>query len=214
MRIWASITSVDLGELVDVVMRLQDAGVDGIHVDVCDGIFVPDFTFGHRVVRALTSRTTLPVEAHLMVANPEPLLPALADAGAARIAFHVEATAYPWRVAGLASDLGMQVGVAVNPATPVPSLRYLSQALSFVNVLTTEPDTRGERLLPRMEDRVRQVADAAGPMPVQVDGGLNLAVLSRFVSAGASEFVVGRSLVGADDFSLRMREFRRALPAR
>jgi ribulose-phosphate 3-epimerase len=149
-----------------------------------------------------------------MVANPEPLLPALADAGAARIAFHVEATAYPWRVAGLASDLGMQVGVAVNPATPVPSLRYLSQALSFVNVLTTEPDTRGERLLPRMEDRVRQVADAAGPTPVQVDGGLNLAVLSRFVSAGASEFVVGRSLVGADDFSLRMREFRRALPAR
>jgi ribulose-phosphate 3-epimerase len=211
MKIWASITSIDLGEFVDVAMRLQESGLDGIHVDICDGVFVPDFTFGHRVVRALTSRTTLPVEAHLMVAQPESFLTALADAGAARIAFHIEATRYPWRVAGLAADLGMQVGLAINPATLVPQLSYLSGAISFVNVLTTEPDTRGELLLSRMEQRVRHVVDAAGSAPVQVDGGMSLDVLGSFASAGASEFVIGRSLVGADDLSTRMREFRQAL---
>jgi ribulose-phosphate 3-epimerase len=208
MRIWASITSIDLGELVDVGMRLQEAGVDGIHVDVCDGAFVPEITFGHRVVRALTSRLSVPVEAHLMVADPEQQVAALADAGAARIAFHLEATRYPWRVAGLTAGLGVAVGVAVNPATHLSGLPYLSEGVSFVNALTTEPDLVGERLLPRMTERVRQVADVVAPTAVQVDGGLSANALAAFAAAGATEFVVGRALVGATDLAAQLRTVR------
>ena len=208
MRIWASITSIDLGELVDVGMRLQEAGVDGIHVDVSDGAFVPEITFGHRVVQALTSRLAVPVEAHLMVAEPERQVAPLADAGAARIAFHLEATRYPWRVAGLTADLGVQVGVAINPATHLDGLSYVSEGVSFVNVLTTEPDLHGERLLPRMGDRVRRVADLVAPTPVQADGGLSADSLAAFAAAGATEFVVGRALVAAEDMEAQVRTLR------
>lgn len=211
MRIWASISSIDLGELVDIGARLQDAGVDGIHVDISDGVFVPEITFGHRIVAALTSRLTVPVEAHLMVADPELQVSPLADAGAARIAFHLEATRYPWRVAGLITERGVGAGVAVNPVTHLTGLAYLSEAVSFINVLTTEPDAQGERLLPQMVDRVRQAADVAAPTPIQVDGGMSEDSLAQFASSGATEFVVGRALVGAADIAAQVQALRRRL---
>ena len=214
MRIWASITSIDLGELVDVGARLQEAGVHGIHVDVSDGVFAPEITFGHRVVQALTSRLSLPVEAHLMVSDPERQIAPLVDAGAARVAFHLEATRYPWRVAGMTADLGVLAGVAVNPATPLDQLSHLSEGVSFVNVLTTEPDTRGERLLPRMADRVRQVVGLAAPTAVQVDGGMGPESLAAMAAAGASDVVVGRALVAAADLGTRLQELRAALGPR
>lgn len=195
-RIWASITSIDLGELVEVAQRLEEAGVDGIHVDVSDGVFAPDLTFGHRVVSALTSRTSLPVEAHLMVVTPEEQLRVAADAGATRACFHVEGTRYPWRVAGVGRSLGLDIGVAVNPVTPVESLQYLVPLCDYVNVLTTEPDEQGEHLLPAVADRVARVAAlGAGGWAVQVDGGVNVENLPPLVAAGATEVVVGRGLV-------------------
>ena len=195
-RIWASLATVDLGELVEVAQRLEEAGVDGIHIDVSDGVFAPDLTFGHRVVSALTSRTSLPVEAHLMVVTPEEQLRAVAGAGASRACFHVEATRYPWRVAGLGKSLGLDVGLAVNPVTPVTSLQYVLTLCDYVNVLTTEPDELGEHMLPAASDRVAQVA-ALGPgaWAVQVDGGVNAENLPPLIAAGATELVVGRALV-------------------
>jgi ribulose-phosphate 3-epimerase len=195
-RIWVSVTSIDLGELVDVAQRLEEAGVDGFHVDVSDGIFAPDLTFGHRVVSALTSRTSLPVEAHLMVVTPEEQLRAVSDAGASRASFHVEASRYPWRVAGLGKSLGLEVGLAINPVTPVESLHYLVPICDYVNVLTTEPDEQGERMLPAVRERLSQVAAlGAGGWAVEVDGGVNLENLPPLVAAGATEIVVGRALV-------------------
>jgi ribulose-phosphate 3-epimerase len=199
-RLWASVTTVDLGELVEVAQRLEEAGADGIHVDVCDGVFAPDLTFGHRVVSALTSRTSLPVEAHLMVVTPEEQLRAVADAGAARACFHVEATRYPWRVAALGSALGLSVGLAVNPVTAVDPLGYLAKLCDYVNVLTTEPDEQGEHILPAVADRVAKVAAlGGGAWAVQVDGGVTLANLPPLLAAGATEVVVGRALLSDPD---------------
>lgn len=212
MKIWASISGIDLGELIDIARRLEEAGVDGIHVDVSDGVFVPDLTFGHRVVAALTARVAVPVEAHLMVVDPEKHLAAFAGSGASRVAFHFEATRYPWRVAWMARDLGMEVGVAINPATPSPQLAYLDEAINFVNVLTTEPDFEGERLLPEMEGRVRHVATTVGASTtIQVDGAMSGATLPNFARAGASEFVVGRALVAASDITAELVSLRAAL---
>jgi ribulose-phosphate 3-epimerase len=167
MKIWASISSVDLGELVDV--------------------------------------------AHLMVVAPETHLAALAGSGASRAAFHVEATQYPWRVAWMVRDLGMQVGVAINPATPSPQLSYLDEAIDFVNVLTTEPDFEGERLLPEMDRRVRQIAmTISASTTIQADGAMSSATLPNFARAGASEFVVGRALVAASDIREELASLREA----
>jgi ribulose-phosphate 3-epimerase len=209
MKIWASISSIDLGELVDIAHQLEEVGVDGIHVDVSDGVFVPELTFGHKIVAALTSRVSLPVEAHLMVVNPEKHLAAFAAAGAARVAFHLEATQYPWRVAWIARDLGMQVGVAINPATPPPRLSYLDDAIHFVNVLTTEPDLRGERLLPEISRRVHQISQTVGASTaIQVDGAISVETGADLAKAGASEFVVGRSLLSASDMTGELASLR------
>jgi len=194
--VWASVSTVDMGRLVDVCQALEEAGVDGIHVDVSDGVFTPDLTFGYRVVAALSTRLRIPVEAHLMVANPEERLREVAEAGAARVSFHVEATPYPWRVIGRGRSMGMAVGVAINPVTPLASLEYLLPGVDFVNVLTTEPDGRGERLLPSMDRRVASArAITGGRVPVQVDGGVTEENIAGLRAAGASEFVVGRALV-------------------
>jgi ribulose-phosphate 3-epimerase len=198
-RIWASITALDLGELVEVAQRLEEVGVQGIHVDVCDGVFAPDLTFGRSVVSALTRRTSLPIEAHLMVVTPEEQLRAVADVGAARACFHVEATRYPSRVAGLGKSLGLEVGLALNPVTPVDSLRYLAPLCDYVNVVTTEPDEQGEHMLPFMDDRVHEVAAiGAGSWAVQVDGGINATNLQLLLAAGATDLVVGRALSWRD----------------
>jgi ribulose-phosphate 3-epimerase len=197
--VWASVSTVDLGRLVDVCQGLEDAGVDGIHVDVSDGVFAPDLTYGYRVVAALSTRLRIPVEAHLMVANPEERLGEVADAGAARASFHVEAAPYPWRVIGRARAAGIVVGVAINPVTPLASLEYLLPGVDFVNVLTTEPDGRGERLLPSMDRRVASArALTGGRVPVQVDGGVAEVNIAGLSAAGASEFVIGRALVDRD----------------
>jgi len=200
--IWASVSTVDLGRLVDVCQALEEAGVDGIHVDVSDGVFTPDLTFGYRVVAALSTRLHIPVEAHLLVANPEERLREVAEAGATRVSFHVEATPYPWRVIGTGRSMGMAVGVAINPVTPLASLEYLLPGVDFVNVLTTEPDGRGERQLPSMDRRVAGArAITGGGVPVQVDGGVREDNIAGLRAAGASEFVVGRALVDREAMS-------------
>jgi ribulose-phosphate 3-epimerase len=200
-RFWASVTTLDLGQLVDVAQALQEAGVDGMHVDVSDGVFTPDLTFGYRVVRALTSRLSIPVEAHLMVVNPEEQLRAVGDAGASRASFHFESTGYPWRVVCLARSLGISVGIAFNPATPVGSGEYLREEINFVNILTSEPDNFGERMLPRMSRRVAEARVCLGTeCVIQVDGGVSATNIAALSEAGAREFVVGRALLDQEAF--------------
>ena len=146
-----------------------------------------------------------------MVVDPEKHLAALAGSGARRLSFHVEATQYPWRVAWMVRDLGMQVGVAINPATPSTQLSYLDEAIDFVNILTTEPDFKGEKLLPEMDQRVRQVSTtSSSSTTVQVDGAMSAPMLPDFARAWATEFVVGCALVAASDMAAEVVSLRHA----
>jgi ribulose-phosphate 3-epimerase len=212
-RLFGSITSADPMSLGDEVGRLTDAGVDGIHVDIADGVFTPDFTFGLRVVRAVAAATSVLVDVHLMCVRPEVQLSQLAGIcdPRMRVAVHIEACAYPWRTISLARQLGLRVGLAVNPATPPESLGALASAVDFVNVLTTDPDFAGERLLPGSAQRVA-AARALMPRPVslQVDGGIRLEVTRDLVAAGADEIVVGRALFAASDTRQAVDAFRTA----
>jgi ribulose-phosphate 3-epimerase len=211
VRVWASVTTADLGRLTETAQILQTSGVDGLHVDLADGVFTPDLTFGARVVAALTSSVDIPVEAHLMVTTPEAQTRAVADAGASRVAFHLESTPYPWRLIHLIRSLGLEVGVAINPVTPAGSLGYLVDAVDLVNILSTEPDGHGEEHLGEIPARVAHVRHLMGAKcSVQVDGGVRTEHVAELVRSGADEFVVGRALVDVDDPTRVMRDLRAA----
>jgi len=200
MRLLASIRPLDPLELGAGCERLLETGVDGLHVDLADGVFAPELTVGPEVVRALAARTAALLDVHLMVAGPEPYVRAVAEAGATRVAFHLEAAPYPWRLASLARSLGLQVGVALNPATAVAALEPVAAAVDFVNLLTTELDLAGERLLPGATERVAAARRLLPPeVWIQVDGGVEADNAAGLVAAGADELVVGRALAGAAD---------------
>jgi ribulose-phosphate 3-epimerase len=170
-------------------------------------VFVPDLTFGLRTVRALRARTDALLDVHLMVARPEEYLRGLADAGANRVCFHVEAAAYPWRLVSLGRSLGLEVGAALNPATPLAVLEALASSVDFVNLLTTEPDFSGELVLPGMVERVERARrDLPAEVRLEVDGGVDERTVSAF--AAADDLVAGRAICGSEDWSTTVAELR------
>jgi ribulose-phosphate 3-epimerase len=208
-RIFASLTSLDPAGLGEAALRLLSAGVDGLHIDVADGVFVPDITYGPRVVAALRRLTEGTLDVHLMVSHPERTAPAVAEAGASRVSFHIESTRNPWRVASLVKRYPVEVGIAVNPVTPLATLEALGESVDFVNLLTTDPDLSGERLLPRMADRVFAASSLLpGATAIEVDGDIGTSNISLFASAGASEFVVGRSICGSPNWTTEVTKLK------
>lgn len=209
-RILASVVSVDQGEIGAAACRLLDAGVDGLHLDISDGEFVPDLTFGLRTVDALRARTEAFLDVHLMVARPEDYLDGLAHAGATRVSFHVEAAPYPWRVVSLARSLGLECGVALNPVTPLATVEDLSHSVDFVNLLTTEPDHAGQRLLSGMAARAARLRELLPKhVRLQVDGGIDRSTVSQF--ADADDLVVGRGICGEVDWAEAVADLRRRI---
>lgn len=214
-RIFASIRSVDPTELGTASERLLTAGVDGLHVDLADGVFVPELTFGVAVARALLERTQALLDVHLMVVRPEEYLPILAQAGIRRVSFHLESAPYPWRVCSLARSLGIEVGLALNPATPLTVLETIGAAVDFVNLLTTEPDFAGEQLLP---GSIERAAAARRLLPehvlLEVDGGIDAETGRSLADGGVNDFVIGRAIAGANDWNRAVEQLRHALGAR
>jgi ribulose-phosphate 3-epimerase len=213
-RLAPSVLNADLAQLAEQV-RLVEEAADWIHLDLMDGHFVPNLTFGPPVVAALRPYTDHYLDCHLMVTDPEALLPALAEAGAGGVTMHVEALDDPVRALRAAAGLGMAPGLALRPGTPLQAVLPHLDAVDLVLPMTVEPGFGGQAfddgVLPKIAAARDAIRRAGRPVALQVDGGVNAATLPRCLDAGADVFVVGTAIFGADDPAAAAKAFRALL---
>ena len=191
-----SILSADISRLGDQVREAVAAGADRIQVDIMDGHFVPNLTFGPLVVEAVRKVTDLPIEAHLMVERPEQFIEAFAKSGASLIEVQVESTTSLYRTVQTIKELGADAGVAINPATSVEALREILPYISVVNVMTVEPGFGGQKFIVHSPDKIRRLRVIAPEMEIEVDGGIDARTAPLVVNAGATVLVAGSSVFG------------------
>jgi ribulose-phosphate 3-epimerase len=193
-----SILSADFARLGDQVAEAESAGADRIHVDVMDGHFVPNLTIGPVVVQALRRVTALPLDVHMMIAEPDRWVDAFADAGGTALIPHVEATPHVHRTVERIRELGRRAGVALNPATPVAALEELVTELDLVLVMTVDPGFGGQELIPATLPkirRIRELLDRIRPQcEVHADGGIHPQTAPAAVDAGACVLVAGSAI--------------------
>ena len=214
MRLAPSILAADLADLAGALRLCEDGGADAVHVDVMDGHFVPNLTFGIPVVAALKRRTRLPLDVHLMVEEPSRLLEEYVRAGAAAITVHVEAEPHLHRVASALRGWGVRAGVALNPSTPVECLVDLLPALDSVLLMSVNPGFAGQAFIPETLDKARRLAAmarAAGrPLSIGMDGGLGRGNIRAALLAGVDFAVVGSAIFAAANPVQEMLEVRQA----
>lgn len=193
-----SILTADLGHLAEQIAQAEAGGADSIHLDVMDGMFVPNITFGPVLVEAVRRYTSLPLDVHLMIHDPDRYLKAFAAAGATILTVHQEACLHLNRTVQQITALGCKAGVALNPATPIDAAREMLPFVDMVLVMTVNPGFGSQRFIETMTSKVRRMRrmlDEFNPTAdLQVDGGISAANIEDMVSHGANVFVVGSSV--------------------
>ena len=211
IKIAPSILNADFGRLADQVHLLEQGGADCLHLDIMDGHFVPNLTFGPPVVASIRKITRLPFDAHLMVSNPDSLLEAFAAAGSDIITVHVETCPHLCRTISAVKALGRKAGVALNPATPLSVLEYVLDQVDLVLLMTVNPGWGGQEFITGMYEKIRslrRILDTSGRQPdLQVDGGINKANLEAVATAGANHLVIGSALFRSGDLTASLKEY-------
>jgi len=203
IRIAPSILSADLLQLEKQIKIVEENGADYIHVDIMDGHFVPNMTFGPVIVKTLKRITDLPLDVHLMITNPDTFIPQFADAGAHIITVHQETCLHLDRTIQLIREHGCRPGVSLNPATPVGSIETILHLLDLVLIMTVNPGFGGQSFLPYTLDKISLLKNIFNKDDalIEVDGGINPVTTAKVVEAGANVLVAGAAIFGQDDIA-------------
>ena len=208
-----SILAANWSNLEREVRDVSRSGADFLHLDVMDGNFVPVITFGPQMVKAVSEVTSVPLDVHLMIANPEKHIEAFSESGAAIITFHLEATDHAHYLVNRLHDLGVKAGIAINPGTPVSLVEPLIDDIDLLLIMTVNPGWGGQKFIPRtlkkIEQAHRMIESSGREICLEVDGGINDETAPQVVAAGANLLVSGSYVFGSSDRASRIANLRK-----
>jgi ribulose-phosphate 3-epimerase len=209
-----SILSADFARLAEAVQMVEAAGADWIHVDVMDGHFVPNLTVGPPMVEALRKVTSLPLDVHLMMTNPDDFIPEFVDAGADLLTVHVEACPHLHRTVQSIKERQVKAGVSLNPATSVTSVEEILGDVDLVLVMSVNPGFGGQQFISSSLDKIRRIRtmmnNSRSSAHLEVDGGINLTNVASVIQAGANVLVAGSAIFGSKNIPETIRQMRTA----
>lgn len=207
MIIAPSVLNANFLELEADIKAAEKGGANWIHLDIMDGNFVPNISFGPGIAQQIRKCTKLPLDCHLMIENPELHVEAFAKAGVQYITVHAEATKHLDRLLHQIKDLGCKAGVAINPATPLDSITHVLDLADLVLIMSVNPGFGGQSFIPYTLDKVRALRSKKPNLQIEIDGGINLKTLPEARAAGVDVFVIGSAIFGAENVEEETKKY-------
>lgn len=217
VKLAPSILSADFADLLNDIKKVELAGADLLHIDIMDGHFVPNISFGAMILKSIQGKVNIPFDVHLMIENPELYIKDFVDAGADIITVHVEATNHLHRIIQLIKSYGVKAAVSLNPATSLVAIEEVLDEVDMVLLMSVNPGFGGQSFIPSTLDKIKRlrkmINDRNLNVDIEVDGGVKLTNASEVVNAGANVIVAGSAVFNAEDINSTVAQFKEIFKA-